>query len=133
PDKGRARARSRGERTRYHGPRVENAVAQGRSVPDKRARWPEAVGDRGRERTRRTGSPAADTQVSIDPSALEMRRLTGVARRELADAAIGGLSARRELRACVCGGSHVGDYPHPRSRGTDPRYRASPLDLRSSK
>jgi hypothetical protein len=30
--------------------------------------------------------------VSIEPSALEIRRLTGVARRELADAAIGGLS-----------------------------------------
>jgi hypothetical protein len=31
--------------------------------------------------------------VSIEPSALEVQRLTGVARRELADAAIGGLSA----------------------------------------
>jgi hypothetical protein len=30
--------------------------------------------------------------MSIEPSALEIRRLTGVARRELADAAIGGLS-----------------------------------------
>jgi hypothetical protein len=30
--------------------------------------------------------------VSIEPSALEIQRLTGVARRELADAAIGGLS-----------------------------------------
>jgi len=30
--------------------------------------------------------------MSIEPSALEIRRLTGVARRELGDAAIGGLS-----------------------------------------
>jgi len=30
--------------------------------------------------------------MSIEPSALEIQRLTGVARRELADAAIGGLS-----------------------------------------
>jgi len=31
--------------------------------------------------------------MTIEPSALELRRLAGVARRELADAAIGGLSA----------------------------------------
>ena len=49
------------------------------------------MGDRWRKRARRARS-AGDTQLSIEPSALEIRRLTGVARRELADASVGGLS-----------------------------------------